>query len=73
MEWISVKDELPKYGQRVLIGGVWDKKEFIIDGINKFKSIIHNERGRHLEWDKQNGIHLEVTHWMPLPEPPKTN
>lgn len=71
MEWISVNDELPEYRKPVIIGGIWNKHDFMVEGVNRLKSTIHNETGKHLDWEKSNGIHMVITHWMPLPEPPK--
>lgn len=64
-KWISVKDELPPKGQRVLalergkvkivwFGRIWPSHP----------DMWHNDYG-------QTMVGAEVTHWMPLPEPPK--
>jgi len=59
MEWISVKDRLPQYGHFVLFF-TWRGAmigSFWNDG-----------------WRERDGKHYynsEVSHWMPLPEPPK--
>ena len=55
-EWISVKDSLPNDYERVLVNVIG--KPFRIDA-DRFVN------GR---WVRYNGC---VTHWMPLPEPPK--
>ena len=64
-KWISVKENLPDYGYKVIISlnnnlsvfiGTWNKTGWLIfycDGAAK----------------PRNGI--EVTHWQPLPEPPE--
>lgn len=63
-EWISVKDRLPKPGERILLSS----KKFVGEGwingtLNKFF------RYDGIEWSK---IFIEnITHWMPLPEPPE--
>ena len=58
MEWISVKDRLPKTGGDYLV----------TDG---YACIVSAFRGN--EWDFW-GIkwwsNKQVTHWMPLPKPP---
>ena len=55
-EWISVKDELPPINQKVI---VLTKRGFIlIDYVLTLEST----------WWVSGGA---VTHWMPLPEPPK--
>jgi hypothetical protein len=64
-EWISVQERLPEEGEDVLIytgfAGVdhaWrDGPDFVL-----YRSDSYNEA---LVFNEQ------VTHWMPLPEPPK--
>lgn len=60
MEWISVKDELPKkeciaigYQNEMIIGWI---------GNNGIYGFVCESDGEQL---------TDVTHWMPLPEPPK--
>ena len=83
-EWISVKDRLPedsgyylvayrdKYNGSISIDfdmyvkcnvGEWWESEFACEG---WYEVIKN-------WDDYNSVTVEdsVTHWMPLPEPPK--
>lgn len=69
-EWISVKERLPEKGQECVIYvdwvDVWDKgservtyQEIgVFDGHDRFNHRAHTELDR-------------VTHWMPLPAPPK--
>jgi hypothetical protein len=63
MQWISVKDRLPEVDE-VYIGS---------DGTYVFpiyylaKSTFRN--GSLWSWEGES--YPEVTHWMPLPEPPK--
>jgi hypothetical protein len=63
MEWISVKDRLPEKMVMVLI---YDKYGFSIDRmVNKTPTgwpVFDGDEFQH---------NLDVTHWMPLPEPPK--
>lgn len=59
--WISVKDRLPeKPGKYLVYAQHW------IAGV---RPIIKCELWIHDKWDKTDAF--EVTHWMPLPEPPK--
>lgn len=61
--WISVKDRLPEKDGVYLA---------FYDGYTV--SSVWYERGReHSEWtdDYEEYCDLDVTHWMPLPEPPK--
>ena len=65
-EWISVKDELPKKNTDVLIY----RGQFIGDLISVYTYIGNNE------WEDGYGYWSRaddegITHWMPLPEPPK--
>ena len=62
-EWISVKDRLPELHTKVLCCGVKGGR-FIAET---------SELGEgHLYWTKRDGKGCsEVTHWMPLPQPPK--
>ena len=60
--WISVKDKLPPYGQPVIVCRPYSKDQLKV------------EQGcRDLgDWWKVYGTRTKhVTHWMPLPEPPK--
>ena len=67
-QWISVKDRLPEDGDEVLF--------FVMDWVMKgkyCKQVPHWEAylsGGSAHYHKNNGIE-HVTHWMPLPEPPK--
>lgn len=78
MEWISVKDRLPKTQEMVLVKtrdqreewqyivlSLYDGKGFFIDTGNKFWS---GPCDANIEFEFE-----EITHWMPLPEAPKTN
>ncbi len=79
-EWISVKDKLPTEYSWVMISyvdemdpklrfvpstgelreGKWVTKESEIDGL---------KRKSHIDFEKDYLV--KVTHWMPLPSPPK--
>ena len=60
MEWISVEDRLPDTGVEVMT---------LMRGVHMLAW-----RTKDTEWindnDESEGINC-VTHWMPLPEPPK--
>jgi hypothetical protein len=69
MEWINIKDELPKIGQRFLGASL---NEYVIDhyiriGENVYYSLTRNTN----TWSYSQAAVLcdLVTHWMP--EPPK--
>jgi hypothetical protein len=61
MEWISVKDRLPEESMSVLVWSLyWSGTPFIAcieQGLWRGERILHSPSN--------------VTHWMPLPEPPK--
>jgi hypothetical protein len=57
MEWISVEDRLPKDYQLVIVDGGVARLQ------GDFWYSYTGSNGRFITW--------RVTHWMPLPEPPK--
>ena len=61
-EWIDVHEKLPEKGQNVLTVGVRGSMETI-----HFRDIGGNEE---YWWWKRSTI-KHITHWMPLPAPPK--
>ena len=73
-EWISVKDRLPSRE-----GLMDDEKEYVLvslrwtDGYQAVSICGYEKDG----WSKRDGFGLmrddykHITHWMPLPEPPK--
>jgi hypothetical protein len=62
MNWISVKDRLPENGQRVIC-----YNRFI--EIKNYDSVFYDGD---IHWTGAPiGELTGVTHWMPLPEPPK--
>ena len=69
-EWISVKDRLPDTAERVLVCKTWRGR------------VYKPEYGYYQDFPNQKGCwyvlteygyypQREVTHWMPLPQPPK--
>jgi hypothetical protein len=72
MGWISVKDKLPKYTKKgtyiVIVSGIENGKRYVhyaevhAYGKEDKAEDIFSIPG----WSKMN-----VTHWMPLPTPPK--
>ncbi len=57
--WIPVSDEIPEQYHCVI-------------GWTKFKEmgeVMHD--GKQFVWTDEETVHAFVTHWMPLPEPPK--
>ena len=62
-KWISVKDRLPEHN--VLVLCVW------LDGRDRKQNRGFATYQQHGVWYVSNEGMPEVTHWMPLPEPPK--
>ena len=63
-EWISVKDRLPNYFEHVLINAPGDKPFTTVHEAHLRKDGLW-DTGLY-RYDKE-----DVTHWMPLPQPPK--
>lgn len=60
--WISVKDEMPQDGVQVL---VYSKHKWVAIGSTiKGYKVKRFYDGDGCSWNS-------ITHWMPLPEPPK--
>jgi hypothetical protein len=61
--WISVEEQLPEYGERVLVFG----------GFTRYVAYYDKNRYGGESWHKLNSKshYCNPTHWMPLPEPPK--
>ena len=67
MEWISVKDGLPEKSKNVLVFAVSPCAKTAEIAIDRL------EEGENKPvWMFTHGWYT-VTHWMPLPEPPKSN
>ena len=61
-EWIPVTERLPEYGENVL--AYLENKTTVLRRYNGFFEKTLGVRHGKL-------VSLDVTHWMPLPEPPK--
>lgn len=66
-EWISVEEILPKNDEEVLVCAYNSKLKFSTVFIDEY-----NDEGK---WGEFSWLYDDyvwsVTHWMPLPEPPK--
>lgn len=60
--WISVKDRLPNVGDRVL---------FLSEGEIDFAYYFKEEGWKLMDGGDWHTIHSLITHWMPLPQPPR--
>jgi len=63
MEWISVKDRLPESGKAVL---TYSPAFHIL-----IASCVNNDARIWRWWFELREVRESITHWMPLPEPPK--
>ena len=77
-EWVSVKDQLPeKEGQYlVLVKDKKDRNEIIISSFEKQWVTEENTAFRYVKVLSLTPMfelyfYSKVTHWMPIPEPPK--
>ena len=70
MDWISIKDRLPDYQVALLVYRPQWKGRPIIEAyfihIDRMGNQFVHDMGEH-----DNHLFNGVTHWMPLPEPPK--
>lgn len=65
MEWIRVEDRLPEKGVYVLGYG----KNTTLGGLH-YEQVKRNSDGC---WcSVVNYSHVRITHWIPLPDPPKS-
>ena len=74
-EWISVDDRLPENGQEVFVAYVFPLQHRTISKHFYSASIYYIDDGNGLvnrPHFENEGFHgMRVTHWMPMPEPPK--
>jgi len=63
MEWISVKDRLPDCNDKVLVYDDYLERVLPAEFNRVFEDIYDN--------CESFITHRYITHWMPLPEPPK--
>lgn len=63
-QWISVKDRLPPLQKEVIVAICDDS------GDTLWKYTTCGWMVSQIIWIVDNDVHYDVTHWMPLPEPP---
>lgn len=71
-EWISVKDRLPRYNETVLIYRPFMAEDISVG--NYYGYYGEDDEEWHEGWVCCGTIVTDkdvITHWMPLPEPPK--
>lgn len=64
--WISVKDRMPGEWMTVLTF-----QPALSDGWGLIRTAVYIGTGKWREAERHELMELPVTHWMPLPEPPK--
>lgn len=69
IEWIPVSEQLPeKIGYYIAYYTQDYNKEYSHVGVCSYSPIT---TGAEYKWRISCGFEVNVTHWMPLPEPPK--
>jgi len=66
--WIPVEEQWPKHGSDVLVA--YKAGQYVLLGVGEFDGTTVNDDGVTVPYFKGIGG-FEVTHWMPLPEPPE--
>lgn len=81
-EWISVKDRLPEEGllegrvQVTVLACTKAKKVIIASRVFEFERKFKYgevEKIYPANWSWSRSMNNKITHWMPLPDPPKEN
>lgn len=67
MEWISVKERMPRYNKDVITFAPNMAMPIVVDWYNGYYGEDDNE------WHEGWNTGRSITHWMPLPEPPKNS
>jgi hypothetical protein len=68
LRWIAVEEQWPKHGSDVLVA--YKAGQYDLLGVGEFDGTTVNDDGVTVPYFKGIGG-FEVTHWMPLPEPPE--
>ena len=72
MNWIDVNEKLPEVGIDSVYGSAWVLVSYVFDGkqyVGEARFIkVKQPYWKNVFGDKM--INNQVTHWMPLPEPP---
>ena len=65
MEWISIKDQLPDKGLVLIYGEDYYTYQKTIKVSSLFKNYCNTGENVWMDADR-----IDVSHWMPMPEPP---
>lgn len=70
--WISVKDKMPNVDEKVIVFAIGKYDGFIGDTVYAMSMILDRPSGKRwaVPWQYFD-VDYEITHWMPLPEPPE--
>lgn len=71
MDWIKIEDQVPEDGQVVIT--YFEELNNKIE-ISTYKNLVGTEDemfGHNMFYNKSGWLTDDVTHWMPLPDPPK--
>lgn len=76
MEWISVEDKLPTKYQKVVIadifkGEVYDFAAAMYFGDKYFVAETEGLEASNYDGGACISLNMQITHWLPLPAPPK--
>lgn len=69
-KWISVKDQLPEATGGTTIFPETSETVLMWDENCNYSLGCYDTKEK--RWEDYNSYNLPVTHWMPLPEPPKS-
>jgi hypothetical protein len=74
MNWISINDELPHWDQKVMVAAKVKGLNYHSYGFCWLTKVINTKKGVKAEWTSSDnyGDIESITHWTPMPEPPKT-
>lgn len=68
MKWIKCSDKMPEINKQVIVA--WGDKEENVSTMRYRKDIVRKKEVYRWHW--HYGLSpFNVTHWKPLPEPPK--
>lgn len=75
-EWISVEDELPNRYQKVFVADIYNGEIYYFAAARHLENNCFCAETDGLEASNYDGgasirLDMKVTHWMPLPAPPK--
>lgn len=71
-EWIDSEKELPSENKSVLVGCWYSGQNYgLAKALNRNGNWFLDEDSISVDGNAYIGFGFDITHWMPLPEPPK--